>query len=666
MAPEAKQLAVRLRENEAVAQCVLEKWRSMEEKPGGLSENLAHTLAKSYHNVCVAKEPIRTLKDLYQIKGIGKWVISQLKGSFPESSPELSPPKSNGAGEKGKKAGGLKRYVPQRNSAAYAILITLYRETIGEKSYMKKQELIDATEASGLSRSAIGPDKSKAKPGAFVSSQKDWYTGWSCMKTLTSKGLVSKSGNPAKYMITEEGKATARDCLTRSGLDNHATPLVINSAPHTSDASYTLDNLCLSSFAEIPLGTSMAIGRPSTSVADPTTKTSPEVTYLMSQESHSYNSEVRIANNCAEEIILSDSGSEESYKENYPVVGSEEFTERVAPPILKASNSSCLGISNRPTPNFEFSDCSVSISPLLSQGTFELQPSSSMGTAEFNMVDKASVCMDDSILAMPPRRSSENFHEAYEVVLILDDRENFGARSRKVVDNIRSQFHVPVEIKHLPVGDGIWIARDKKLLTEYVLDFIVERKNVADLCSSITDNRYRDQKLRLKKCGIRKMIYLVEGDPNPLDASESIKTACFTTEILEGFDVQRTTGYADTERTYGHLTRSIIEYYSTNFSTGANSSRVCLTFDEFKKKCNDLNKITVSDVFALQLMQVPQVTEEAALAVIELYPTLISLAQAYSFLDGDTRAQEEMLKNKSSLINAGASRNIFRVIWGEG
>jgi ERCC4-type nuclease len=50
----------------------------------------------------------------------------------------------------------------------------------------------------------------------------------------------------------------------------------------------------------------------------------------------------------------------------------------------------------------------------------------------------------------------------------------------------------------LPVGDGIWIARHKKNLTEYVLDFIVERKNVADLGSSIRDNRYKDQKTRLQ------------------------------------------------------------------------------------------------------------------------------------------------------------------------
>jgi len=54
------------------------------------------------------------------------------------------------------------------------------------------------------------------------------------------------------------------------------------------------------------------------------------------------------------------------------------------------------------------------------------------------------------------------------------------------------------------------------------------------------------------------------------------------------------------------------------------------------------------------------------LAVVEFYPTLLSLARAYSMLEGDIWAQEEMLKNKSKVINAGASRNIFKLVWGDG
>ncbi|XBI66622.1 hypothetical protein VPH35_046158 [Triticum aestivum] len=362
-------------------------------------------------------------------------------------------------------------------------------------------------------------------------------------------------------------------------------------------------------------------------------------------------------------VVLSDSDSDE-YDGNSPLIGSE----RSGLPNSKAGSSS------------SFDNGHATNSPLSSRGMFGQQSFSAMvhltfafRTLLFQMERNATFSFltsgsaEKSLLAMPPHQSNESFRKVYEVVLILDDRDTFGPRSRrKVVDNIRSQFNIPVEIKHLLVGDALWIARHKELDTEYVLDFIVERKNVDDLLGSIKDNRYKDQKLRLKKCGLRKLIYLVEGDVNTVDGSESVKTACFTTEVLEGFDVQRTTGYADTEKKYGHFTRSIIGYYSRNFSAGADSSRVCLTYDEFVKRCSNLEKVTMSDIFALQLMQVPQVTEEAALAVTSLYPTLPSLAKAYTMLDGDRHAQEEMLKNKSDMVNAGASKNIFKLIGVEG
>nr|GEZ91161.1 crossover junction endonuclease MUS81 [Tanacetum cinerariifolium] len=148
-------------------------------------------------------------------------------------------------------------------------------------------------------------------------------------------------------------------------------------------------------------------------------------------------------------------------------------------------------------------------------------------------------------------------------------------------------------VRRLPVGDGIWIARHKQLGSEYVLDFIVERKNVDDLRSSIRDNRYREQKVRILRSGLKRLIYLVEGDPNACESAESIKTACMTTEILEGFDV-------------------------------------------------------------------PQVTEEVAIAVLDLYPTVISLARAYSHLDGDTCGQEELLKKQSNDVISGSQVSILR------
>ncbi|KAF7078402.1 hypothetical protein CFC21_082849 [Triticum aestivum] len=489
------------------------------QQPGGLPDHQARALSAAYTGVCATKEPVRTPGDLARLKGVGGWVVDVMEDSFPGSSLDLSPPRSNTPGETGKKNTRNKPYVPRLKSAAYAIMITLYREMERGKEFMMRQELIDAAKASGLSEHAIGSNNSRNSRNDGYS-----YTGWNSMKKLTNKDLVKKKSNPAK--------------------SKNAANL------------WTLVCFC-----------------------------------------------------CLAHVF--------------------------------SSNLTCI------KKHSYFNNGGATNSPLSSRGMF--------GQQSFNLIHSGRVT---TLLAMPPHQSNESFLKAYEVVLILDDRDTFGPRSRrKVVDNIRSQFNIPVEIKHLPVGDALWIARHKELDTEYVLDFIVERKNVDDLLGSTKDNRYKDQKLRLKKCGLRKLIYLVEGDVNTVDGSESVKIA---------IDVQRTTGYAETEKKYSHLTGSIIDYYSRNFSAGADTSRLCLTYDEFVKRCSDLEKVTMSDIFTLQLMQVPQVTEEAALAVTSLYPTLLSLAKAYTMLDGDRRAQEEMLKNKNNMVNAGASKNIFKLFWAEG
>ncbi|KAM0905827.1 hypothetical protein ACQ4PT_017124 [Festuca glaucescens] len=368
---------------------------------------------------------------------------------------------------------------------------------------------------------------------------------------------------------------------------------------------------------------------------------------------------------------FSDSDSDEQYERGNPLIGSENFAERGGVRKSKAGKG--------PTTD----------SLLPSREMFGELSFSAMGSAE------------NSLLAMPPRHSDENFLDAYEVVLILDDRETLGCfttailegfdvqrttgyadTERKyghltcsIIDYYRTNFSAAADSSRLCLTYDEFVKRcsDLKKVTVsnvFALQLMQVPQVTEDAALAVT-RLYPTvfslaQAYSILKCGLKNLIYLVEGDPNTVDASESVKTACFTTEILEGFDVQRTTGYSDTEKKYGQVTRSIIDYYSTNFSAGADSSRLCLTYDEFVKRCSDLEKVTMSDVFALQLMQVPQATEEAVLAVTSLYPTLLSLAQAYAMLDGDRRAQEEMLMNKCNLVKAGASKAIFKFVWAEG
>lgn len=67
--------------------------------------------------------------------------------------------------------------------------------------------------------------------------------------------------------------------------------------------------------------------------------------------------------------------------------------------------------------------------------------------------------------------------------------------------------------------------------------------------------------------------------------------------------MQRTNGLADTFKKYGHLTISINQYYRS-LDPEQKCIEGCPPFDKFIKRCEELDKMTVSDVFGIQLMQV--------------------------------------------------------------
>ncbi|KAJ6414427.1 hypothetical protein OIU84_003428 [Salix udensis] len=621
-------------ENEDLVSYMLQKRQELVESPKGLSENLDKTLSKAYNSVCCSTIPINTLKDLSQIKGIGKWIVRLMQGFFDNGSGSSEPEDLT---KKGKRTKVAKRYLPQRNSVSYALLITLYRETVNSKDFMHKQELIDAAEVSGLSRAPIVPEKGKGKPSQFGNSSREWYSGWSCMTTLINKGLVVKSSCPAKYMLTDEGRETARECLIRSRMEDPGDNLA------NLEGSSDLNMLNTSDMDSVHPDSDR--GATFTSVGLSRQKKSIDVPH------ESLERFMRMGYS-KEKVVLAFSEVSETSQYN-------EISSLWPAVLCHLREDLIYGVHSEPqTLTEDFRSTSTACTFLNGQVDL-VTKSNQMGSNcnGRNMPNISSACSTSRSFSMRACSSSEHAMKKFAIQC---------SRGRKLVECICKEHKIKIQVRRLPVGDGIWIARHKYLLSEYVLDFIVERKKVDDLRSSIRDNRYRDQKLRLLRCGLKKLIYLVEGDPNSSEAAESIKTACFTTEILEGFDVQRTNSLRDTLKKYAHITLSITQYYRLQLPEDqSKSTRVCPPFDEFIKRCQDLDKMTVSDVFAIQLMQVPQVTEETAVAVLNLYPTILSLARAYSLLDGDVSAQEDMLRKQSSnAVSAVASRNIFQLVWG--
>lgn len=93
--------------------------------------------------------------------------------------------------------------------------------------------------------------------------------------------------------------------------------------------------------------------------------------------------------------------------------------------------------------------------------------------------------------------------------LLIDYREQDFIKNLPI-ENVNCQ------VSSLPVGDFILLTDPNDINT---IQLVIERKSIRDLCSSITDGRFREQKSRLLQStnDPSKICYLIEGNKNVLD-----------------------------------------------------------------------------------------------------------------------------------------------------
>jgi crossover junction endonuclease MUS81 len=88
---------------------------------------------------------------------------------------------------------------------------------------------------------------------------------------------------------------------------------------------------------------------------------------------------------------------------------------------------------------------------------------------------------------------------------------------------------------------------------ELVLDYVIERKRMDDLASSIIDKRFEEQKHRFAAADIKHAVYLVE-DHGRIDnhslSADQLRQAMANSEVSDGFFVKHT---ADTNATVAYL-----------------------------------------------------------------------------------------------------------------
>nr|KAG5712925.1 hypothetical protein BaRGS_007522 [Batillaria attramentaria] len=197
---------------------------------------------------------------------------------------------------------------------------------------------------------------------------------------------------------------------------------------------------------------------------------------------------------------------------------------------------------------------------------------------------------------------------------------------------------------------------------ELVLNYVVERKRMDDLVSSMIGGRMKEQKFRLKHCGLQEKIILIEsyGSMQHFSISEDrIRQAITNTEIIDGFTVKQTRDSKETAAYLTLMTRYLQSYYQNKTLRSCSRDRLkqmgltfqlddteqmLMPFDHFNQASMKSKPLTVRELFGKQLIQLWGMSADKAKAVVDRFPTPSSLLQAYSVCSTD-KERDSLLAN---------------------
>ncbi|PWY80328.1 crossover junction endonuclease mus81 [Aspergillus sclerotioniger CBS 115572] len=284
--------------------------------------------------------------------------------------------------------------------------------------------------------------------------------------------------------------------------------------------------------------------------------------------------------------------------------------------------------------------------------------------------------------------------DSFTVQLVLDVRE---VRSSKDRDYIANELHkkgVSLDVRALELGDAMWVAKfhNPTFLSQYgeegdeiMLDWIVERKRLDDLISSMKDGRFHEQKFRLRRSGVKNVIYLIEEFTVTLDANsvmavkynEMVASAIASTQVVNGYFVKRTKNLDDTIHYLARMTFLLRRMFnpspgeipsntlslipSRQLSSSQSylnalerlraekpSVTYAVTFPTFSTLTSKSDVLILRDVFLKMLMCIRGVTGEKAIEIQRRWQTPQAFIRAYEELD--PKARENMVSDRMQTL----------------
>ncbi|TPX64868.1 hypothetical protein CcCBS67573_g08294 [Chytriomyces confervae] len=272
----------------------------------------------------------------------------------------------------------------------------------------------------------------------------------------------------------------------------------------------------------------------------------------------------------------------------------------------------------------------------------------------------------------------------FEIILLLDTREVKNGANRSFFYDGLVNRNVKVEQRMLELGDVMFIARPKTNGQyhgddEIVLEYIIERKTMDDLVSSIKDGRFKEQKFRLSECGAPNVIYVIEEvstESAEYFGMDAVHTAITQTQFENGFFVKKTSSAEDTLNCLVSLTNALKTVYQNKSIALKNGNApvahpkpntvYSLTFQEFSRQNTKTKNFCLGDVWIRQLMTVPGMSLEKAVFFSRTFKTGAGLFKSLASCSSDTEREKVIQgaggESRKAIGNALAKK-ILNLFW---
>ncbi|KAG6954880.1 hypothetical protein JG687_00011551, partial [Phytophthora cactorum] len=254
--------------------------------------------------------------------------------------------------------------------------------------------------------------------------------------------------------------------------------------------------------------------------------------------------------------------------------------------------------------------------------------------------------------------------------------------------------NVNCEVRVLGVGDVQWIARRKRIggeTQEFMLNVIVEWKEVLDLSGSIIDRRFFEQNFEQKtrlatvreNCGDVHVIYLIEGSLTQITTvrTSGLHTAMGRTQVQNNFLLQQSQNADETVTFLARVYARLLPKFPSNpraakpatshllppnrFDTNDFAQIFCLppqTFAPFNSQFRKKNQFTVREIYQRILLQAPGLNAAKTVGLSARYKNFYELESALRKRGRDREVEDVRCGKSQCRLGAKASESLTRLL----